>query len=228
VSHIQQNIEKIRNEIRASELYFKRKPGSVFLLPVSKGQSVEKIKEAIASGEFAFAENYVQEALEKINILKDFSSSLEWHFIGAIQRNKTKKIAEYFDWVHSVSSLENAKRLNKERPLFLPPLSICLQVNISEEKSKSGLLPSDVFSLAESCLSLPRLRLRGLMVIPAVNDKKEEQRIPFRQCRLLFEELNQKGFKLDTLSMGMSNDWQSALAEGSTMLRIGTAIFGER
>lgn len=203
-----------------------RQPHSVFLLAVSKGQPIEKIQQAVAAGQVAFGENYLQEALPKIIALAD--KKLEWHFIGIIQTNKTKKIADYFSWVHSLSDTQSAQRLNEQRASHLPPLNICLQVNTSQEPTKSGVQNKEVFPLAEYCASLPRLRLRGLMTIAAPKKQFSAQRSEFHRLRVLYDKLNARGFKLDTLSMGMSNDMQAAIAEGATIVRIGTAIFGER
>lgn len=221
-----QNLLSIKKQIHDYEKRYHREPDSVFLLAVSKKQPVEKIQRAIEGGQRAFGENYLQEALDKITKIAD--SQIEWHFIGSIQSNKTKKIAEHFNWVHSVSEKKIAQRLNDQRPDYLPPLNICLEVNVSLESSKSGVMITDVLALAEFCASLPQLKLRGLMTIPKPNTHLDAQRAEFHKLKLLFDELNSKNFKLDTLSMGMSDDMQAAIAEGSTMVRIGTAIFGAR
>lgn len=196
------------------------------MLAVSKGQSIEKIREAYDAGQQLFGENYLQEALIKMTALSDVH--IEWHFIGPIQSNKTRKIAEHFSWVHSVDNLKTAQRLNDQRPAHLPPLNICLEVNISHEISKSGIAPPQTKSLATTCLSLPRLRLRGLMAIPAPQIDFQQQRAAFHLLAELFHALRGDGIPLDTLSMGMSDDFEAAIAEGSTIIRLGTAVFGRR
>lgn len=223
---VAQNIASIKKHIQEMEALYHRQPGSVFLLAASKKQSIEKMQQALLAGQYAFGENYAQEALSKMAILTD--KRIEWHFIGSIQHNKTKKIAEHFSWVHSVSKKEIAERLNTQRPPHLPPLNICLEVNISHEKTKSGVLDTDLLSLAEFCLTLPHIRLRGLMAIPAPRTEWLEQRAELSKLRLLFEALIKKNLPLDTLSMGMSHDMDAAIAEGTTMVRIGTTIFGTR
>lgn len=201
--------------------------GSVKLLAVTKNQSVENIQTAIDEGQFSFGESYLQEALPKIEFFSS-QKNLEWHFIGSIQANKTKKIAENFSWVQSVNSIQIAKRLHEQRPDFLPPLNICLQVNVSGEKTKSGIPLNEVVTLATECSSLSRIKLRGLMTVPAAKNNFDEQRTQLHPLKLMFDELNAAGFELDTLSMGMSDDMEAAIAEGATMVRIGTAIFGTR
>jgi pyridoxal phosphate enzyme (YggS family) len=223
---IEENIKKIRAEICEYERKYQRDLGSVNLLAVSKQQSSENILAAVAAGQRAFGENYLQEALQKITVLAD--QDLIWHFIGPIQSNKTKKIAENFAWVQSVSDAKIAERLNKQRPGHLPALNICLQINISQELTKSGVMAGDVYSLAEYCAKLPNLILRGLMAIPEPKNTFAEQSIEFHKLRLLFEALRKKYSSVDTLSIGMSADLAAAIAEGSTMVRIGTKIFGER
>lgn len=193
------------------------------LLAVSKTQPAEAIREAFDAGLRDFGENYLQEALEKQADLADLP--LRWHFIGPIQSNKTKAIAEHFDWVHSVDRLKIAQRLSEQRPDALGPLNICIQVNVSGEASKSGCSPEAVAALAETIATLPRLRLRGLMTIPAPTENPVEQRQAFARLRRLKETL---GADLDTLSMGMSQDLEAAIAEGATWVRIGTALFGAR
>lgn len=206
--------------------------GSVQLLAVSKRHPCEKIREAYDSGQRAFGENYVQELLDKKQQLDDLD--IEWHFIGPLQSNKTKKIAETADWVHAIDRLKIAQRLSDQRPANLLPLSVCLQVNISAEESKSGISPDQINDLALQIVKLPRLRLRGLMVIPALEKDFEEQRKVFAKVKTLQQSLQQLlnregvGITLDTLSMGMSDDMEAAIAEGATMVRIGTAIFGQR
>lgn len=196
------------------------------LLAVSKTRPAEDIRAAHALGINDFGENYLQEALPKIEALQ--ALGLTWHFIGPIQSNKTRPIAEHFDWVHSVDRDKIARRLNEQRPADAPPLQVCLQVNVSGEASKSGVSPAELPALAEAVMQLPRLRLRGLMAIPAATNSDAEQRAAFAQLRGLFEELKPQAPDLDTLSMGMSGDLEAAVAEGSTLLRIGTALFGPR
>ena len=226
MSRIQQALLQIQNRIREDEKMYHREPFSVSLLAVSKKQSIEKIREALSAGQKAFAENYLQESLEKMTVLAN--EDIEWHFIGSIQSNKTAKIAEHFSWVHAVCNFKIAKRLSDQRPSHLPSLNICIEVNSSGENTKSGIDAEHVFELATYCQTLPNVKLRGLMTIPAFKNTVEEQRAELQKLRVVFDDLNAKGFKLDTLSMGMSNDMQAAIAEGATIVRIGTAIFGER
>lgn len=220
------NLLEIKQQILDDEILFARKPHSVSLLAVSKGQTIEKIKQAISAGQVAFGENHLQEALPKIMACAE--KTIEWHFIGLIQRNKTKKIAEHFNWVHSVTDQHIAKRLNEQRPSHLPPLNICIQVNVSDKTHKLGIPINEVEELANYCATLPQLQLRGLMTIPFPKNTFEEQRAEFAKLSVLFHQLNKKNFQLDTLSMGMSNDMKAAIAEGATIVRIGTAIFGRR
>lgn len=202
----------------------------VTLLAVSKTFPAEAVRQAFAAGQRAFGENYVQEALAKIEALADLRPQLQWHLIGPLQSNKTRPVAEAFDWVHSVDRLKIAQRLAEQRPAGLPPLQLCLQVNISGEDSKSGVAPADVPALANAVAALPRERvvLRGLMAIPEPAGDFEAQRRPHRALRELLAVLNAQGLALDTLSMGMSADLEAAIAAGSTMVRVGTAIFGAR
>jgi pyridoxal phosphate enzyme (YggS family) len=223
---IQTNLKNIRLRIKQCEQQFQRQPNSVFLLAASKGQSIEKIEQAIAAGQYAFGENYLQEALTKIAALS--KKNLAWHFIGLVQRNKTHKIAEHFSWVHSVNSTLIAKRLDAQRPDHLPPLNICIEVNVSSEPTKSGARFDEVIDLAQYCIQLPRLKLRGLMAIPAYKSHFIEQRAEFYKLRLIDEMLRNDKYSLDTLSMGMSHDMDAAIAEGTTIVRIGTSIFGPR
>lgn len=213
-------IQAILQRIHAAEKKYHRIPNSGILIAVSKGQSIEKIRQAYAAGLNRFAENYAQEALEKQKALHD--CNIEWHFIGNIQSNKTKWIANHFDWVHSVNSYRIAERLNHARTMK-NPLNICIEVNMDDEPTKSGVAPKDVFLLAEKIKSLSNLKLRGLMVIPQKSHTEA-----FSKMAHLQQELIQAGVLLDTLSMGMSNDFEAAIAAGSTMVRIGTGIFGER
>lgn len=203
-----------------------RQAGKITLLAVSKTMPIAIIRAAHSAGQIDFGENYVQEALDKIRATAE--SKLVWHFIGPIQSNKTKLIAENFSWVHSVDRQKIAERLSRDRPESLPPLQICLQVNISGEDSKSGVAPEQVASLAATIACLPRLKLRGLMAIPEPTTDTALQRIQFRQLRELLDQLKQQGLELDTLSMGMSHDLEAAISEGATIVRVGTAIFGER
>ncbi|WP_262054575.1 YggS family pyridoxal phosphate-dependent enzyme, partial [Burkholderia thailandensis] len=183
---------------------------------------------AYAAGQRAFGENYVQESIDKIDSLADLRAELEWHFIGPLQSNKTRPVAERFDWVHTIDRLKIAQRLAEQRPAHLPPLNVCVQVNISGEASKSGVAPSDAAELARAIAALPALRLRGLMAIPEPAADPEAKRAPHRALHALFEQLRADGLALDTLSMGMSDDLEAAVAEGATIVRIGTAIFGAR
>ena len=223
MSTIANNIAKVAARIREAAQAAARNPDQVHLLAVSKTQPAEAIRQACQAGLHDFGENYLQEALEKQADLADLP--LTWHFIGPIQSNKTKAIAEHFDWVHSVDRLKIAQRLSDQRPESLPPLNICLQVNVSGEASKSGCAPQEVPQLAHAIAALPRLRLRGLMAIPEPTDDPTEQRAAFARLRHLQAELQ---MDLDTLSMGMSQDLEAAIAEGATWVRIGTALFGAR
>ncbi len=207
-----------------------RQAEGVMLLCVSKTQSAEAVRTAFAAGERCFGENYVQEALDKIAALSDLRAQLEWHLIGPLQSNKTRQVAEHFDWVHSVDRLKIAQRLSEQRPARLPPLQVCLQVNVSGEASKSGLTPAELPAVARAVAALPRLRLRGLMAIPEPVEGIDGQRVPHRALRQLLESLNaaEPGLALDTLSIGMSADLEAAIAEGATIVRVGSAIFGDR
>ena len=222
------NIQQVRARIAKACDGAKRPVQSVTLLCVSKTFGPEAVREAHAAGERCFGENYVQEALDKIAALSDLRGSIEWHLIGPLQSNKTRIVAEQFDWVHSVDRLKIAQRLSEQRPANLPPLQICLQVNISGEASKSGLAPVEVMEAAQAAARLPHLRLRGLMAIPEPAGDLDAQRLPHRALRRLLDELNAAGLALDTLSMGMSADLEAAVLEGSTMVRVGSAIFGAR
>ena len=201
---------------------------SVTLLAVSKTFGADAVREAFAAGQRQFGENYVQEALAKIEALADLRDQLQWHLIGPLQSNKTRPVAEAFDWVHSVDRLKVAQRLSEQRPAGLPPLQVCLQVNISGEASKSGLTPAEVPGVAQAVAALPRLQLRGLMAIPEPAGDAQQQRQPHRALRELLASLQAQGLALDTLSMGMSADLEAAIAEGATLVRVGTAIFGRR
>jgi len=224
---IKENLSLVYNRINEAAKKALRNPKDITLLAVSKGQNVEAIQEALAAGQKDFGENYLQEALLKINTLKD-QPGLNWHFIGPIQSNKTKLITQNFDWVQSVDREKIAFLLNEHRPTNLPSLNICLQVNISGEASKSGVKPQELLTLAQKVSALPKLCLRGIMAIPAPSEDFNEQKKAFLRVFDLFEMLKVQGFKLDTLSMGMSDDLEAAIAAGSTLIRIGTAIFGPR
>jgi pyridoxal phosphate enzyme (YggS family) len=227
MTDIASRINQVKQRIRDAEQAAGRQAGSVRLLAVSKTRPVEDIRASINIGQLCFGESYVKEALGKIQQLAN-ESGIEWHYIGPIQSNKTASLAEHFDWVHSVDRLKIAQRLSDQRPANKAPLNVCIQVNTSGESSKAGIPPEQLDELAQRIQQLPRLRLRGLMTIPARQTDAEQQRVPFRQLRALFEKLNARGFQLDTLSMGMTDDMEAAIQEGATIVRIGTAIFGPR
>jgi len=202
-------------------------PGQpVQLVAVSKAQPASAIRDAYQAGQTVFGENYLQEALDKQAQLSDLN--IEWHFIGPIQSNKTQPISQHFSWVHSVDRLKIAQRLNESRPEDLPPLQVCIQVNISNEDSKSGVLPDDLAALAAEIRKLPKLKLRGLMAIPAPTQDINQQIAQFKRVRQCYDALLAKGFTLDTLSIGMSDDYPAAIAQGATLVRIGSALFGAR
>jgi PLP dependent protein len=201
---------------------------SVTLLSVSKTFGPDAVRAAVAAGERRFGENYVQEGVDKIAALADLRTRLEWHLIGPLQSNKTRVVAEQFDWVHSIDRLKIAQRLSEQRPAHLPPLKLCLQVNISGEASKSGLRVDGVGAVAHAVAALPRIELRGLMAIPEPAEGFEAQRVPHRALRELLASLRADGLALDTLSIGMSADLEAAIMEGATIVRIGSAIFGSR
>jgi pyridoxal phosphate enzyme (YggS family) len=225
MSTLTERLEQVRQRIHDATLAAQRPLDSVRLLAVSKTHGVEQIREALAAGQTAFGESYLQEALGKMAQLAD--APIEWHFIGPIQSNKTTQIASHFDWVHSVDRLKIAERLNAQRGPR-PPLNVCLQVNTSDEASKAGIRESELEALAQAIRQLPHLRLRGLMTIPAPETDPDKQRQPFRRLRECLDRLNRLGMGLDTLSMGMSGDLAAAIAEGATIVRIGTAVFGPR
>jgi PLP dependent protein len=251
-SGIEQRLQQLRSRIVAAAGIAGRDPAQIRLIAASKTFDAVAVRAAHAAGQVDFGENYVQEALDKMvkvqaMLAADIESAashhpagvaspqagpllrpLVWHFIGPIQSNKTRAIAEHFDWVHSVDRLKIAERLSAQRPASLPPLDICLEVNISGEASKGGVSAEDLPTLAQAVSHLPRLRLRGLMAIPAPSSDPLEQRAAFAAVRRLYEALRASGYSLDTLSMGMSGDLEAAIAEGATMVRVGTAIFGER
>jgi len=221
-------LQQVRLRIAAACVAARRPVQSVTLLAVSKTFGPAAVREAHAAGQLAFGENYVQEALAKIGALADLRPSIEWHLIGPLQSNKTREAAAAFDWVHSVDRLKTAERLSAQRPSDLPPLQLCLQVNISGETSKSGVAPADVIALAREVAALPNVTLRGLMAIPEPTADFAAQRAPHRALRELLVSLQSAGLALDTLSIGMSDDLEAAIAEGATIVRIGTAIFGAR
>lgn len=223
MSTIPESVAKVRARIREAAQASGRDPQDVQLLAVSKTKPANDLREAFACGQRDFGENYLQEALAKQAELADLA--LTWHFIGPIQSNKTRAIAEHFAWVHAVDRLKIAQRLSEQRPTDLPPLNLCLQVNVSGEASKSGCAPAELAALARAVAELPNLRLRGLMAIPEPTDDPAAQRAAFARLRELKDGL---GLDLDTLSMGMSHDLEAAIAEGATWVRIGTALFGAR
>lgn len=223
---IKSAIQGVSERIRQAASAAGRDPGSVTLLAVSKTFPAENVREAWHAGQQAFGENYVQEGIEKIAALADLP--LHWHFIGPLQSNKTRQVAEHFDWVHTIERLKIAERLSAQRPAHLPPLQVCIQVNVSGEASKSGCEFAEVPVLAEAIRQLPQLQLRGLMCIPEPTEDLQQLRSQFAALRECLQQLNQSGLQLDTLSMGMSADMETAIAEGATMVRVGTAIFGAR
>lgn len=230
MSIISVNLQAVEQTIQAAAEAANRPRSAVQLLAVSKTFPFEAVLDAMQTGQRAFGENYVQEGVDKIAAVANAAPGvpLEWHFIGPIQSNKTRPIAENFDWVHAVDRLKIAQRLAEQRPANLSPLNVCLQVNISGEASKSGVAPADLPDLARQVAALPHLRLRGLMAIPEPESDAAKQHLPFAQLRLLYEQLQHDGLPLDTLSMGMSGDLVPAIAEGATIVRIGSAIFGAR
>ena len=223
---IASSLQAVKDRIAKAAETVDRQPGEITLLVASKTHPAERVREAWLAGQTIFGENYLQEALAKRPALADLP--IEWHFIGPIQSNKTKRITANFAWVHSVDRVKIADRLAKDRPESLPPLQICLQVNVSGEHSKSGVAPEEVADLAAHVVRLPRLKLRGLMAVPELTTATALQRSQFRILRGLFDQLKRNGYDLDTLSMGMSEDMEIAIAEGATMVRIGTAILGPR
>jgi PLP dependent protein len=230
MSTIADNLQAVEATIQAAATAAGRAPAAVRLLAVSKTFPAAAVLEAVAAGQRAFGENYLQEALDKIAAVGEAAPAvaLEWHFIGPIQSNKTRPIAASFDWVHTVDRLKVAQRLSEQRPPELGPLNVCLQVNISGEASKSGVSEAELPELARQMAALPMLRLRGLMAIPEPQADQARQRAPFARLRMLAESLRRDGLELDTLSMGMSGDLAAAVAEGATIVRIGSAIFGTR
>ncbi|MGS0742637.1 YggS family pyridoxal phosphate-dependent enzyme [Glaciimonas sp. GG7] len=230
MSSISQKLQAVHESIRNATAVASRPADSVQLLAVSKTFGADAVLEAVVAGQRAFGENYLQEALDKIVAVQAATTvdGIEWHFIGPIQSNKTRAIAEHFAWVHTIEREKIAQRLSDQRPPELPPLNVCLQVNISGEASKSGVTPDQALAVAQAIAALPRLRLRGLMAIPEPTSDVAQQRAAFGQVSALFLDLQQQGLMLDTLSMGMSADMGAAIAEGATIVRVGSAIFGQR
>jgi len=226
ITTVASRLQAVKDRITRAARSVNRQPNEITLLVASKTHPTERVREAWLAGQTIFGENYLQEALAKMPALTDLS--IEWHFIGPIQSNKTKRITENFAWVHSVDRIKIADRLAKDRPESLPPLQICLQVNVSGEASKSGVAPDELAQLAAQVVLLPRLKLRGLMAVPELTTATALQRSQFHMLWELFDRLKRGGYELDTLSMGMSEDMDIAIAEGATMVRVGTAIFGPR
>jgi pyridoxal phosphate enzyme (YggS family) len=220
------NWVQVRKRIELACLAVGRSPDAVKLLAVSKTKSAEAVREAHAAGQMAFGENYIQEGVDKIAALADLS--LEWHCIGPIQSNKTKLVAENFAWVHSIDRFKIAERLSAQRPANLPPLQVCLQVNVDGGSNKSGVSPDELLALAQAVAKLPRLQLRGIMTIPEPAETEVAARKVHHEAKALFDSLNAADLRVDTLSMGMTGDLEAAIAEGSTCVRVGTAIFGAR
>ncbi len=236
-NNIQNRVINVLSRINAAESRYQRQANSIKLLAVSKTQTISAIEAAIAAGLRSFGENYLQDALPKIEYFanltrhhhnQDSNPQIDWHFIGPIQSNKTAKIAENFNWVHSVSRLSIATRLSQQRPDHLPDINVCIQVNIDGGEKKSGITAEQCLEFAQQISQLPKLKLRGIMAIPEPRTELSQQRSAFNNVHELFQQLQQHGFKLDTLSMGMSADLEAAIAEGSTLVRIGTDIFGSR
>lgn len=228
MSLIAEHLLAVRQRIAAAARAAGRDPADVTLLAVSKTFGPDDLRAAYAAGQRAFGENYVQEGLEKIAALADLPEPLSWHFIGPLQSNKTRAVAEHFDWVHTIDRLKIATRLSEQRPAGKPPLQVCLQINISGESSKSGVAPADLDALADGVMQLPGLQLRGLMAIPAPCTDPSQAGAPFAALAHLACGLRSRGLPVDTLSMGMSDDLEAAVAEGATLVRVGSAIFGAR
>jgi hypothetical protein len=227
---IEDNLQQVHRQMAAACAQAGRDVNAVTLLAVSKTFGPDAVDQALAAGQRAFGENYIQEGVEKIQALRAShpGAAIEWHCIGPVQSNKTRLVAAHFDWVQSVDRLKIAQRLSEQRPPELPPLQVCLQVNVDGGPTKSGVTPDELPALAEAVAQLPHLKLRGLMCIPEPADSFEAQRAVFLQAKALFDHLNAQGLGLDTLSMGMSDDLDAAVAAGSTMVRVGRAIFGSR
>jgi hypothetical protein len=227
------NLQAVRDRVAAAARAAGRDPGAISLLAVSKTQPIERVVEGLRAGQRAFGENYVQEAVQKMDALERIAGAagahdVEWHLIGSLQANKTRVVAERFDWVQTIEREKTAQRLSTQRPLACPPLNVLVQINVSAEASKSGVEPRAALALVRAVAELPRLRLRGFMAIPELTDDVSLRRTRFRTLRALFDDARALGLDLDTLSMGMSDDMETAIAEGATMVRIGTAIFGAR
>lgn len=227
-SAIAENLQQVRDRIASSAALCERSPEEVTLLAVSKTKPASAIEEAIAAGQLAFGENYVQEGVEKVAAFANHQPSLIWHFIGPLQSNKSRLVAENFDWCHTIDRLKIAQRLNEQRPAGKAPLQVLIQVNISDEQSKSGIKLAQVAQLAADISAMPNLTLRGLMAIPAAESEYSRQLAVFSQMAEAYQQLKQRYPQVDTLSMGMTDDMPAAIAAGSTMVRIGTAIFGAR
>ena len=226
MSVLAENLQRVQARIQAACQAAGRDPAAVRLLAVSKTFGADAVRQVHAAGHTVFGENYIQEGVEKILALSDLA--LEWHCIGPIQSNKTRLVAAHFDWVHSVDRLKIAERLSAQRPTGLPPLQVCIQVNIDSGPNKSGVLPADALALAQAVAALPRLQLRGIMTIPEPDEDPARTRAVHAQAHALWSLLKAQGLALDTLSMGMTADLEAAVREGSTMVRVGTAIFGRR
>jgi len=226
VIRVTENLRKIRDLLAKATVDAGRAADSVRLLAVSKKQPVSNVLEAARAGQRDFGENQVQEGLDKIAAIAD--DELTWHFIGHLQTNKTRAVAEHFDWVHSIDRLKTAERLSRQRPEHMGDLQVCLQINVDDEESKSGIAPAALPELASAVAELPRLKLRGLMCLPAIRHEFDAQREPFARLRHLAEQIRAEGIPVDTLSMGMSGDFRAAIFEGATIVRVGTAIFGAR
>jgi len=220
------HVNHVRSRIRQAALRAGRDPASVTLVAVSKTKPAESVRVAATAGVTDFGENYLQEALAKQSELADLP--LHWHFIGGLQSNKTRPVAEHFEWVHSIDRFSTARRLSEQRPFHAPPLNLCIQVALIPEATKGGIAPEELGDLAARVAGLPRVRLRGLMCVPPPQENQAAERALFARLRGLLEELNARGFRLDALSMGMSGDFESAILEGATHVRIGTALFGSR
>lgn len=227
---VQDNLLNIKNEIAEIAKKCERDPNTIQLIAVSKTKPVEQVIEAINAGQLAFGENYVQESVEKIQYFEKNmpNNDLIWHFIGPLQSNKSKLVAEHFDWIHTIDRLKIAQRLNDQRPKDMAKLNVLIQVNISQEASKSGVKPEEVADLVKQIVTLPNLNLRGLMAIPEIENDYDKQLNVFTKMQQLLQSLQKDYPFMDTLSMGMSGDMQAAIVAGSTMVRIGTAIFGAR
>jgi hypothetical protein len=220
------HVNHVRSRIRSAAIAAGRDPGSVILVAVTKAKTAETVRLAATAGVTDFGENYLKEALAKMDSLADLR--LQWHFIGGIQSNKTRAVAERFDWVHSLDRLSIARRLSEQRPFHAPPLNVCIQVALVPEPTKGGVAPHALKELATAVAGLPRMKLRGLMCVPPLQPDSAAERAVFARLKAALEDLNAGGLKLDTLSMGMSGDFESAIAEGATLVRIGTALFGAR